>query len=214
MCGRAEAQARHFPSSAWEESLQVTSGEKKKVLLGYPCVLMSFLKRMGKESLGVCRQAVELNHPDKCRQVSLSLLKNMFPSRRLIMIKYIKMSSWLFSKSSICFKICTLSFAKKYSLQCCETAFALEVKGGSHSTCLWPPYIQIRYSCLNKLSDVQIDINTTFATLQYSANLGDILIQCKYCLSCLKGSKYWWIINCSVLNKAFERFAIFVQECF
>lgn len=29
-CGRAEAQARHFPSSAWEESLQVGSGGKKK----------------------------------------------------------------------------------------------------------------------------------------------------------------------------------------
>lgn len=119
---------------------------KKTVLLDCPCVLMSSLKWMAKESLAVCRQAVELNHPDKWRQVSLSLLKNMFPSRRLIMIKYIKMSSWLFSKSSICFKICTLSFAKKYSLQHCETAFALEIKGGSHSTRLRPPCIQIRYS--------------------------------------------------------------------
>lgn len=212
-CGRAEAQARHFPSSAWEESLQVGSGgEKKRVSWMVPVYWWAPWNEW--ESLGVCGQAVELNHPDKCRQVSLSLLKNMFPSRRLIMIKYIKMSSWLFSKSSICFKICTLSFAKKYSLQCCETAFALEVKGGSHSTCLRPPCIQIRYSCLNKLSDVQIDINTTFATLQYSANLGVILIQCKYYLSCLKGNKYWWIIYCSMLNKAFERFAIFVQECF
>lgn len=29
-CGRAEAQARHFPSSAWKESLQVGSGGEKK----------------------------------------------------------------------------------------------------------------------------------------------------------------------------------------
>lgn len=145
---------------------------------------------MGTESPGVCRQPAVLNQPDKCRQVSLSLLKNMFPSGRLTKIKYIKMSSWLFSKSSICFKICTLSFAKKYSLQCCETAFALQVKGGSHSTRLRPPCIQIRDSCLNKLSDVQIDINTTFATLQYCANLGVILIQCKYYFSCMKANKY------------------------
>lgn len=31
----------------------------------------------------------ELNQPDKCQQVSLSLLKNTFPSRRLIKIKHI-----------------------------------------------------------------------------------------------------------------------------
>lgn len=224
MCGRAKAQAsppllgKNLSKLGLAKKINDNHNNIKKregfFPTPVPVVSMSTLKWMGKESLWVCRQAAELNQPDKCRQVSLSLLKNMFPSRRLIKIKHIKMSSWLFSKSSICFKICSLSCTKKYSLQHCETAFALEVKGGSHSTCLRPPCIQIRYSCLNKLSDVQIDIYTTFATLQYCANLGVILIQCKYYFSCMKGNKYWWIINCLLLNKAFERFAIFVQECF
>lgn len=187
--------------------------EKGWALPTRPHLLMRPINEWG-VGWGGAQGCSALHPPDKCSQISLSLLKNMFPSGRLIKIKCTETWCWLFGTSSICFKICTWSSAKKHSLRCGAPAFAREGEGGSHSTRLRPPCIQIRCSCLNKLSDVQIDINTAFATLQYCANLGVILIQCKYYFSCMGGSRYWWIINCLLLNQASERFAIFVQECF
>lgn len=149
--------------------------------------------------MGGSRRTLQLNHPEKCHQgLFLSIFKTHFRQQRLLKIKCPRMSRWLFSKSPICFKLCTWSFAKKepsafHSPDAGPAFAARRTRGGSHSPHLPAPRIPMRSPCLNKLSNVQIDINTTFATLQYCANLRVIWLQCKYYSSCMKGNKYWWI---------------------
>lgn len=151
--------------------------------------------------VGECQQGLglpESKDPGRRLPGSLSLLKNTFPSRRLIKIKCIQTPRNQFNKSSICFKFALYPLAKNKTTLTSRPAFALKVKGvggSSPSPRLWPPCIQMSCSCLNKLSASLIDINTTFATLQYCANLRVILIQCKYDSSCMEVRKYWYIIR-------------------